>query len=98
MEKAVASENGYIAAIKKICTTRNFLLMMILRAVSSVAIDLSETIVNSFGDSLGASAMLLGVLASVMSVMKFIGRPVAGRFVDAFTRPRMCLVLSLIHI
>ena len=95
MEKAVANENGYIAAIKKICTTRNFLLMMILRAVFSVAIDLSETIVNSFGDSLGASAMLLGVLASVMSVMKFIGRPVAGRFVDAFTKPRACLVVSI---
>lgn len=95
MEKQSTNEGGYLAAIKKICTTRNFLLMMIIRAVYSIAIDLSETIVNSFGDSLGASAALLGVLASIMSMMKFVGRPVAGRFVDAFKKPKVCLIVSI---
>jgi len=87
-------EMGYLAALKKICTTRNFLLMMLIRAVDSVAIDLSETIANSYGNTLGATAMLLGALASIMSIMKFVGRPVAGRFVDAFSKPKACLVVA----
>lgn len=94
MGKAETKEMTYLEALKKICTTRNFLIMMLIKAGSSIAIDLSETIVNSYGKDLGASAMLLGALASIMSIMKFVGRPVTGRITDMFNKPKLVLVLA----
>ena len=93
MEKTKKKSN-YWQDIKKICTTRNFLLLMLIRASLSIAIDLSETIVNAYGNEIGVSAWLLGALASVMSIMKFVGRPIAGRFVDAVQKPKSCIVIS----
>ncbi|MBO5301568.1 MAG: MFS transporter, partial [Peptococcaceae bacterium] len=37
---------------------------------------------------------LLGALASIMSIMKFVGRPVAGRITDMFNKPKLVLVLA----
>lgn len=93
-ESGTLKKDSYLASVMKICTNRNFLLMLLLRALFAVGTDLSKTPINKFGAQLGATATVLGVVASLYSITQMIGRPIAGRLTDKLNQ-RTCLVAAL---
>lgn len=78
----------------KTLLSRNFLLVLLIGCLSQFAQLVVKTPVNQFGVSLGIAVSVLGMIATMQSVLKLITRPAWGVVVDKITK-RMGLVAAI---
>lgn len=71
-------KKGFIAGILAILTNVNFLLIIVVNMLSSIAFSMLNTPVSLVGSSLGLSATLIGLIASLYSFSKILVRPFMG--------------------
>lgn len=70
----------------KTLLSRNFLLVLLIGCLSQFAQMAVKTPINQFGVSLGIAVSLLGMIATMQSVLKLASRPVWGCVVDKISK------------
>lgn len=71
-------KKGFISGTLAILTNVNFLLIIFVNMVSSIAFSMINTPVTLVGSNLGLSATLIGLIASLYSFSKILVRPFMG--------------------
>ena len=71
-------KKGFISGTAAILTNVNFLLIIVVNMVSSIAFSMINTPVTLVGSNLGLSATLIGLIASLYSFSKILVRPFMG--------------------
>lgn len=97
-EQAKPKGGGYLQALKNILTNRNFLLLILIRASYSIATELNKTTISKFGAAVGASAAVLGVVASLYSITQMISRPISGRIIDRLNQKKVLISTFILYI
>lgn len=97
-ENTEGKKGGYLHALLNIITNRNFLLLIIIRAAYSIATELNKTTVSKFGSEIGATAAVLGVVASLYSITQMVSRPVSGRIIDKLNQKKVLISTFILYI
>ena len=71
-------KKGLLAGTLAILTNRNFLLIILVNMISSIAFSMINTPVTLVGSNLGLSVTLIGLIASLYSFSKILVRPFMG--------------------
>ncbi len=72
------NKKGFLSGTLAILTNVNFLLIIVVNMVSSIAFSMINTPVTLVGSNLGLSATLIGLIASLYSFSKILVRPFMG--------------------
>lgn len=72
------NKKGFLSGTIAILTNVNFLLIIVVNMVSSIAFSMINTPVTLVGSNLGLSATLIGLIASLYSFSKILVRPFMG--------------------
>ncbi len=72
------NKKGFLSGTVAILTNVNFLLIIVVNMVSSIAFSMINTPVTLVGSNLGLSATLIGLIASLYSFSKILVRPFMG--------------------
>lgn len=74
--------------------SRNFLLVLLIGCLSQFAQMVVKTPINQFGITLGIAVSILGMIATMQTILKLISRPIWGVVVDHITK-RMGMTIAL---
>ncbi|HIR42492.1 MAG TPA: MFS transporter [Candidatus Aphodovivens avicola] len=81
MEENTQTKSGWRTLL-----SRNFLLVLLIGCLSQFAQMVVKTPINQFGVMLGIAVSVLGMIATMQTVLKLVSRPVWGVVVDHITK------------
>ena len=90
-------KNGLLQEAISLLTNKNLLLVMIMLVLNNSATHLSKTSINVYGESLGTTVAVLGIIGALNSWGKIVCRPFSGRGVDKFNPRNWMIVCGVLR-